>query len=305
MVPLSNSSFTLEAWARRDSSSSIDIILGQGSVQTDQGLHFGFHQGEQSKFVLGFYYDDLFTADSYTDNHWHHWAATYDAGTKQRRIYRDGVLVASGVASASYQGSGAVIIGDTAWGGGAFHGRIDDVRIWNKARTQTEIAADMIEPLTGAEPNLIAYWSCDDASTNMARDATQNHFDGILANGTTRVSALIAAPNLAVNPGFEQGTGGWWPFGSTTLRNSSLWPHSGTNCVWVTNRTEAGQGLQQQFETRLQPGLDYLISAWVRLDNAASQPMDLSMLKTDSSGTSYPRVADGTATSNLWTRLSG
>jgi len=186
------------------------------------------------------------------------------------------------------------------------YGELDEFRIWNKARTQAEIARDMRHPLTGNEPNLVTYWSCDDASTSVVHDATLNHYDGNLINGTTLVSSIISAPNLAANPGFEQGPGGWWPFGSTTLRNSSLWPHAGTNCVWVTNRTESWQGLEQQFQDVLQPGLDYLISGWARLDTAASQPVGMSILKTDSgSGTTYPQIAAGTATSSAWTRLMG
>ena len=78
---LANSSFTVEAWARRLSASTVDIVLGQGYGATDQGLHFGFHcmSTVSNKFVFGFYYDDLFTTNRYTDDDWHHWAGTYDA----------------------------------------------------------------------------------------------------------------------------------------------------------------------------------------------------------------------------------
>ena len=116
---LANSSFTVEAWARRGSANSIDFILGQGSAGTSVGMHFGFHYAGTvvNKFVFGFYYDDLFTADAYTDNDWHHWAGTYNAATKARAIYRDGVLIASANAAANYQGTGPLILGDSSWGG--------------------------------------------------------------------------------------------------------------------------------------------------------------------------------------------
>src|SRR5206468_4244794 len=47
------------------------------------------------------------------------------------------------------------------------------------------------------------------------------------------------------------------------------------------------------------------ISAWVRLSNAASQPVLLTIQKTDGTGTTYQNVASGTATSNGWTQLTG
>src|SRR5512143_4338866 len=58
-VPLANSSFTVEAWARRQSAVDMDFLLGQGGRATSAGLHFGFHFG--SAFVLGFYNADLFS----------------------------------------------------------------------------------------------------------------------------------------------------------------------------------------------------------------------------------------------------
>jgi GH35 family endo-1,4-beta-xylanase len=55
----------------------------------------------------------------------------------------------------------------------------------------------------------------------------------------------------------------------------------------------------------LQPGTTYNISAWVRLASGGSQPVMLTIQKTDNSGTSYQQAATGTATSSGWTQLSG
>lgn len=35
---------------------------------------------------------------------------------------------------------------------------IDELRVWDRVRTQEEIAADYLQPLTGDEPGLIGYW---------------------------------------------------------------------------------------------------------------------------------------------------
>ncbi len=185
-VPLTNASFTLEAWARRDSAGTMDFILGQGSPSTSMGLHFGFHGvlTVSNMFVFGFYNDDLFTTNRYTDTNWHHWAGTYNAGNKARCIYRDGILVASNTATANYQGSGSLFFGRDAWGtSGMFRGSIDDVRIWNVARTAEEIKQHVNQPLSGTESNLVAYWKFDEGSGASAQDATTNSCDGTLVNG--------------------------------------------------------------------------------------------------------------------------
>jgi len=73
----------------------------------------------------------------------------------------------------------------------------------------------------------------------------------------------------------------------------------------VQNRTQTFGGVAQSLLGDLQNTNTYRISAWVRLANAASQPVLLTMQKVDGSGTTYTTVASGTAVSNNWTQLSG
>lgn len=114
------------------------------------------------------------------------------------------------------------------------------------------------------------------------------------------------AQNLATNSGFETGnTSGWSPFGSTTLIVETSQVHSGTYAVLVTNRTASYMGIAQTFVGDLQSGQTYDVSAWVRLAGGADQTMQLTMQKTDGSGTSYAAIASGSVSANSWTQLSG
>lgn len=137
-ISLANSSFTISAWAKRDSTSSSDYIFSQGSSSQNNGLHFGFRNS--TTFNCGFYANDLDVTVS-SDTNWHLWTCTYDAATKERRIYRDGVEIRYAVSSANYQGSGGSVIGTTAWLSGAdyFHGIIDEVGLWGRALTSAEV----------------------------------------------------------------------------------------------------------------------------------------------------------------------
>lgn len=188
-VPLANTSFTLEAWARRDASESdsMDFILGQGWGASYIGLMFGFHWSWVG-FVFDFYGDGPVTTN--VDNAWHHWAGTYDASTRLQCLYRDGVLLATNVAAQNYQGSGNLFIG-TVWGAD-FYGAIDEVRIWNKVRTQAELLADMNRSLTGNESGLLAYYPFDEGAGTNVLDATGHGYDGV-----TRGSPVWALPKLS------------------------------------------------------------------------------------------------------------
>jgi tetratricopeptide (TPR) repeat protein len=61
-----------------------------------------------------------------------------------------------------------------------FVGFIDEVRIWNVARTGAEIRSDMNTQLTGNESGLVAYWKFDATTDGIVRDASANKNNGRL-----------------------------------------------------------------------------------------------------------------------------
>ncbi len=114
------------------------------------------------------------------------------------------------------------------------------------------------------------------------------------------------AQNLVTNPGFETGdTTGWFAFGSPTISVETSQVHSGTYAAQVSNRTQTYMGIAQSFQGVLQAGQTYDVSAWVRLVSGGNQTMQLTMQKTDGSGTSYAAIASGSVSSSGWTQLSG
>ena len=72
--------------------------------------------------------------------------------------------------------------GDTL-GLGNFQGLIDEVRVWNVARSEVEIQSAMSTPLSGNEPGLVGYWKLDEGSGQIAYDSIANGNNGQL--GTT------------------------------------------------------------------------------------------------------------------------
>lgn len=67
-----------------------------------------------------------------------------------------------------------------------FGGRIDDVRVWNIARTQAQIQAAMNTPLIGNETGLVGYWKFDSLSGTTATDSTSNANNGTVSGAKWR-----------------------------------------------------------------------------------------------------------------------
>ncbi|MHC4497198.1 MAG: hypothetical protein ACYSYM_15395, partial [Planctomycetota bacterium] len=68
---------------------------------------------------------------------------------------------------------------------------MDDFRVWNYARTQEEIQADMNQEVTGVEEGLVGYWRFNEGQGSTAHDMSpyENH-----GNITAPVWATEAAP---------------------------------------------------------------------------------------------------------------
>lgn len=120
---------------------------------------------------------------------WFHLAATYD-GVKMR-IYVNGQLAGEQIPDTqgiSYENATGLVLGVDPHGANPSHeflnGVIDEVRIWNIARQESEIQATMLTTLVGSEIGLIGYWNFDNGTAN---DFTTNGNHGTLVNGATIV----------------------------------------------------------------------------------------------------------------------
>ncbi len=106
---------------------------------------------------------------------WLHVAGTYNGSTL--RIYLNGLEVGS--ATAGVGGLAALNGGfDIGSSGESMRGCIDDLRVWNTARTQAQIKGNRFQELTGAESGLIHYWKMDEGSGTLVADSKGG------ANGT-------------------------------------------------------------------------------------------------------------------------
>jgi glucuronoarabinoxylan endo-1,4-beta-xylanase len=110
--------------------------------------------------------------------------------------------------------------------------------------------------------------------------------------------------NILVNPGFETGTAGWADRNCTITAVTSP-VHSGLSSAKASGRTADWQGIKQSVWGKMVEGKPYEISGWVRLANAPSATVALSVEQQDDAGTNYHRIASATVTDTDWTQLSG
>lgn len=112
---------------------------------------------------------------------WNHIAVVVTS--KQPRLYLNGNLVATGLTSnLTNIYPGGNIGGD---GYGWYQGDLDEVRIWNTSRSQTEIRDKMCVRLNGNESGLVRYYRFDDGSGTQLTESTTNAQHGTLSNSPT------------------------------------------------------------------------------------------------------------------------
>ena len=84
---------------------------------------------------------------------WVHYAFVASQGGNYMSLYTNGVLCATKSGMTPFvRGNYTLQIGGTNF---PYHGRLDEFRIWNIARSQAQIQANLGKPLTGGETNLL------------------------------------------------------------------------------------------------------------------------------------------------------
>ncbi|BCV64734.1 GlyGly-CTERM sorting domain-containing protein [Shewanella carassii] len=229
---LSNdNTFTLELWANLPSVSGV-INLMDITGTADAG-----------GFVL---VNGLLTVDLINDfgnltqsnpiplsiNTWYHFAFVFDSG--QWSFYVNGQSYGSGIPDnggnntvPNYQAANvnnlvAGIQNNTAVSN--FIGKLDEVRLWSTARTQTEIQNNRQLELAGNETGLIGYWKLNETSGTVVNDSQTN---GSILQGSSSGVTLAVAGAFSVNQSPTD----------ISLSNNSVSQSGGSNAVVGTLTT--------------------------------------------------------------------
>lgn len=147
----------------------------------DTRLYFANSDGAAS--------DSLSVSQALTTATWQHIAVTWDGATKTAKFYYNGTQTGSsqvGTNVASIANTANPFIVGQKNTAGFYDGLVDEVRIWNTVRTQTEINNNKSVELVGNESGLVAYWKFN----NDYLDETANNND-LTASGSPVFSSDV------------------------------------------------------------------------------------------------------------------
>ena len=173
---------TVEGWFKVDSfTKPWQSIISKGDsawrisrAGEGNSLEFAIDRGATGLYIQG--------SKAVNDGRWHHVAAVYDGSAM--KLYIDGVLDAQKttsepIATNNYD----VWIGANAEQPGRnFAGQLDEFRVWNVARSQSDITANMSRSVDETTPGLLAYWKFDESTGTTIIDSSGGDNNGTLAN---------------------------------------------------------------------------------------------------------------------------
>jgi len=190
-INLNHTSFTIEFWAKRETSGK-ECMLSLGTP-SQGGLKIGFDANNKFTVELG---NELLVSDNAYDNitdQWAHYAISYNLGNEKVAEGLTAIISVDASVEEKYVAinatpalEGELSVGYCTEDGSAFTGNIHELRIWNHYRTRVEIAPLKSVVLNGYEQGLYGLWPMNSAFGSIAEDIA--HGRNAIVNATWQVS---------------------------------------------------------------------------------------------------------------------
>lgn len=183
---------TVELWIRAYTFAENRKILGK--IEYHDPIDNGYVLGFENLHVYAEYFNPTLQqvprpgdGPMPTDSSFVHMATTYSSSTGEIKNYVNGILTGETTMFPSdpiVDNDAPFIIGNAPWDTVSFqfYGDLDEVRVWNQAKTQAEIQQSMHVELAGTETGLVAYYNFNEANGAIVPDKTANQFDGTLSS---------------------------------------------------------------------------------------------------------------------------
>lgn len=234
-VSFNDKSFAVEFWLKREAGSE-GMMFSKGSgaeeisvfVNSDESITVDF--GGQSYNVDP---SAIYTV-TYPVDGWHHWALSYDNENEELQLIGDDQLLLS-QANVSFSSSTVenLYLASSASNSDYLDCQIHEVRIWEQARSLTDVVANFGITLNGSESGLYGYWAMDEgdgslildkaAGRNMTIDAQWELYPGSDAfyfDGANQYLTLDGS-NLAITDETDFSVEFWFK-GNTPLSDATL-----------------------------------------------------------------------------------
>ncbi len=229
-----NQNFTIELWVN---SSFIDVtavpshgqwLFGKGGnswnphyqvgIQRNSGLpRISISDGNSSTVV------QFNGTMSVCDGQWHHVAYVFNRTSDSIQIIIDGVLNATGSIAIVGNAQNSAPVGF----GAIYYGLMDDLRVWNTARTVAQVDSlrnQLINPAN--HPDLIGHYDFNEGTGNLIYDCAPNPENGMFIQFPTWSSQSALPGNLTFPLTWSNGSAA----DSTQFlltSDTTIWAHSG------------------------------------------------------------------------------
>tara|TARA_Y100000588_G_scaffold28898_1_gene28223 strand:- start:524 stop:1753 length:1230 start_codon:yes stop_codon:yes gene_type:complete len=224
------SAFTFEAWVYPETTGNREGIVGHNDI-----IEFGFIDSNTIHLwtARGSSKNWDFNSSKLPFNTWHHIVGVGDgtANSNNLKIYVNGVLKAQGgsAPSGGHYGSSnyKINIGAGAYdplntsltNKRVFDGNLDEIRIWNDARTLEEIKSNMFKNLAGDEDNLQLYYKMSANSGQSLTDNSSNSNVGSIEGGTSW--GITNVPLGSLSSSYQTDMEGLWEASGTAASQDS------------------------------------------------------------------------------------
>lgn len=138
-----------------------------------------------------------YSANSIADGTWHHIALVIDASSNRTMYgYIDGVLANTGktftTITSDFSNALSFVVGATSDASNSFKwaGQIDNIRVWNKAMTPTELQTDMATIINIPKTDLLAAWDFENITGTSVPDVSGNNHTATLFGSPTTSNAF-------------------------------------------------------------------------------------------------------------------
>ena len=203
---MSNNKLTIEAWINAH---AWRTNQWQGTIvgkDVDPQLGYALRTGDNGRLSFNVgngngVWSEVVSAPEMQTNVWYHVAGVLDGNSM--KIYINGVQKGSGTSGTMLSSNTNLQIGESpGFPGRVFDGMIDEVRIWDVARTQAEIQAHATSDLPASTPNLVGYYKLDQIiSGKTPNEVNVSNTDGTLYGfGSNPQGAGYIPPGLDIAP---------------------------------------------------------------------------------------------------------
>jgi hypothetical protein len=194
-LPQGDTARTIEAWIN-PSGTQNGIIFNYGTSATPNEA-FGLAYVNQHIYLIG-ESNDVAGGITIATGQWTHVAISYAGSGATPSLYVNGALdkgaVVSGAGNTFATSGSTWRIGDTVGTAAheAFTGMIDEVKVWNTARTASQVGSDMSNALCVGQTGLVAYYKFNEGAAGGTNTGVTTLLDvsSSAANGTLNNFAL-------------------------------------------------------------------------------------------------------------------